>query len=80
MVSMVCRPFQWIFTCGCFEGYEQPTSPYCSYENLSTAVLPEIEFNTIKVVKGRAYHPASQGSVERGIATFKDALDKWLDD
>jgi hypothetical protein len=38
------------------------------------------EFHTIKVVKGRAYHPASQGSVERGNATFKKALDKWLDD
>jgi hypothetical protein len=32
------------------------------------------------VVKGRAYHPASQGSVERGNATFKEALDKWLND
>ena len=38
------------------------------------------EFHTIKVVKGRAYHPASQGSVERGNATFKEALDKWLDE
>jgi hypothetical protein len=26
------------------------------------------EFHTIKVVKGRAYHPGSQGSVERGNA------------
>jgi hypothetical protein len=38
------------------------------------------EFGTIKVVKGRAYHPASQGSVERGNATFKEALDKWLEE
>jgi len=38
------------------------------------------EYHTIKVVKGRAYHPASQGSVERGNATFKEALDKWLND
>jgi hypothetical protein len=38
------------------------------------------EFSTIKVVKGRAYHPASQGSVERGNATFKEALDKWLEE
>ena len=36
------------------------------------------EFHTIKVIKGRAYHPQSQGSVERGNATFKEALDKWL--
>ncbi len=38
------------------------------------------EFHTIKVVKGRAYHPASQGSVERGNTTFKEALDKWLEE
>ncbi len=38
------------------------------------------EFHTIKVVKGRAYHPESQGSVERGNATFKEALDKWLEE
>jgi len=38
------------------------------------------EFHTIKVVKGRAYHPASQGSVERGNATFKEALDKGLEE
>jgi hypothetical protein len=36
------------------------------------------EFESLKVVKGRAHHPASQGSVERGNATFKEALDKWL--
>jgi hypothetical protein len=34
------------------------------------------EFQTIKVVKDRAYYPASQGSVEQGNATFKEALDK----
>jgi hypothetical protein len=33
----------------------------------------------IKVIKDRAYHPASQGSVERGNTTFKEALDKWLE-
>jgi hypothetical protein len=38
------------------------------------------ESHMIKVVKGRAYHPASQGSVERGNATFNEALDKWLDE
>ncbi len=38
------------------------------------------EFHTIKVKKGRAYHPASQGSVEQGNTTFKEALDKWLED
>ncbi len=38
------------------------------------------EFHMIKVVKGRAYHPASQGSVERGNATFKEALDEWLEE
>ncbi len=38
------------------------------------------EFHVITVVKGRAYHPSSQGSVERGNATFKEALDKWLDE
>jgi hypothetical protein len=32
------------------------------------------------VVKGRAYHPASQGSIERGNATFKESLDKWLEE
>ncbi len=32
------------------------------------------------MVKGRAYHPASQGSVERGKVTFKEALDKWLEE
>ncbi len=37
-------------------------------------------YHTIKVVKGRLYHPASQGSVERGNATFKEAFDKWLND
>jgi hypothetical protein len=42
-------------------------------------VLKE-DFHTIKVVKGRAYHPASQGSMERGNATFKKALDKWLEE
>jgi hypothetical protein len=38
------------------------------------------EFHTIKVVKARACHPASQGSVERGNTTFKEALDKWLEE
>ena len=38
------------------------------------------EFQTITVVKGRAYHPASQGSVEQGNVTFNEALDKWLEE
>jgi hypothetical protein len=43
-------------------------------------IIIKKEFHTIKVVKGRAYHPASQGSVERGNATFKEDLEKWLEE
>jgi hypothetical protein len=32
----------------------------------------------IHIVKGRAYHPQSQGKVERGHAPFKEALQKWM--
>ncbi len=38
------------------------------------------EFHSIKVVKGRVYHPASQGRAERGNAMFKEASDKWLEE
>jgi len=29
-------------------------------------------------VKGRAYHPQTQGMVERGQKPFKEALQKWM--
>jgi hypothetical protein len=31
----------------------------------------------VHIVKGRARHPQSQGCVERGNATFKEALESW---
>ncbi len=37
-------------------------------------------FHMINVVKGRAYHLPSHGSVERRNTTFKEALDKGLEE
>ncbi len=37
-------------------------------------------YKTIRIVKGRPYHPQSQGSVERGNGPFKEALYKWIAD
>jgi hypothetical protein len=34
----------------------------------------------VHIVKGRPRHPQSQGCVERGNATFKDALNSWMAD
>ncbi len=36
-------------------------------------------FNTIKIVKGRARKPLTQGSVERGNKTFKQSLFEWIE-
>jgi len=35
---------------------------------------------TVRIVKGRPHHPHSQGSVERGNASFKEAMTKWMTD
>jgi hypothetical protein len=35
-------------------------------------------FKTVHIVKGRARKPSTQGSVERGNAPFKIALEKWI--
>jgi N-formylglutamate amidohydrolase len=35
-------------------------------------------YGYIHIVKGRAYHPQTQGKVERGHAPFKEALQKWM--
>jgi hypothetical protein len=35
-------------------------------------------FPTIKIVKGRARKPSTQGSVERGNGPFKIALENWM--
>ena len=37
-------------------------------------------FPTIRIVKGRARHPQSQGFIERGNKPFKDALQDWMQD
>ena len=37
-------------------------------------------FPYIHIVKGRAYHPESQGKIERGHATFKESLQKWMEE
>jgi hypothetical protein len=36
-------------------------------------------YDYIHIVKGRAYHPESQGKIERGHATFKEAFQKWME-
>jgi len=35
-------------------------------------------FKTVHIVKGRTRKPSTQGSVERGNAPFKIALEKWI--
>jgi hypothetical protein len=35
-------------------------------------------YGNIHIVKGRARHPQSQGKVERGHASFKENLQKWM--
>ncbi len=35
-------------------------------------------YKNIHIVKGRPYHPQSQGKVERGHAPFKEAIQKWM--
>ena len=35
-------------------------------------------YDYIHIVKGRPYHPQSQGKIERGHASFKEALQKWM--
>jgi hypothetical protein len=41
-------------------------------------VLLKKYYNNIRIVKGRPYHPQSQGAVERGNSPFKEALFKWI--
>jgi hypothetical protein len=36
-------------------------------------------YGFLHIVRGRTYHPQSQGKVERGHATFKEALQKWME-
>jgi len=35
-------------------------------------------FPDVHVVKGRSWHPQSQGGIEHGNAPFKEALQKWM--
>jgi len=36
-------------------------------------------YGYLHIVKGRTYHPQSQGKIERGHSTFKEALQKWME-
>jgi hypothetical protein len=36
-------------------------------------------YDYIHIVKGHPYHPQSQGKTERGHASFKEALQKWME-
>ena len=36
-------------------------------------------FDTIRIVKGKARKPSTQGSVERGNAPFKRSLFEWIE-
>ncbi len=36
-------------------------------------------YDYIHIVKGHPYHPHSQGKIERGHASFKEALQKWME-
>jgi hypothetical protein len=36
-------------------------------------------YGYIYIVKGRAYYPESQGKIERGHSTFKETLQKWME-
>ena len=35
-------------------------------------------FPKVHVVKGRSQHPQSQGGIECGNTSFKEALEKWM--
>ncbi len=37
-------------------------------------------YKIVRIVKGRPYHPLSQGSVEPGNASFQEAMTKWMMD
>ena len=48
-------------------------------EFLGTCIkLINKHFPDVHVVKGRSWHPQSQGGIEHDSALFKEALQKWM--